>query len=288
MTRDRRISHPQIALAIAGFDPSSGAGVTADLKTFSAHGIYGLACISALTVQSTQGVRSVEPLAPAVVRRTLACLSDDLAMDGVKIGMLATADNVREVASFLEAPGGQNAGGLCRSRIVLDPVLASTSGALLLDVDGVELLRTRLLSIVGWITPNRSELAVLTESLVSDPQDMAASARLLQQRAAQLGNPELNVVVTGGDLERPEDYVLLANGEEVWLPGEHIETPASHGTGCAFSSAMLCALVNGLSPLEAVRSAKEYVAGALRNSPTIGQGKGPLDHFFRFHDVDLV
>lgn len=146
-----------VALTIAGFDPGSGAGVTADLKTFSAHRVYGVACISALTVQSTQGVRAVEPLSAALVRQTLDCLAEDVGLSGVKIGMLATSGIVSEVVSFLTGESAR----LDRSRIVLDPVLRSTSGTPLLDANGVHLLRDRLLHCIGWITPNIRELAIL-------------------------------------------------------------------------------------------------------------------------------
>ena len=146
-----------VALTIAGFDPGSGAGITADLKTFSAHGVYGVACISAMTVQSTLGVRAVEPLSAGLVRQTLDCLAEDVSLSGVKIGMLGSSAVVREVASFLTAQSGK----IPRERIVLDPVLRSTSGTPLIDADGVRVLRDELLHRVGWITPNIDELAFL-------------------------------------------------------------------------------------------------------------------------------
>jgi hydroxymethylpyrimidine/phosphomethylpyrimidine kinase len=267
-----------VALTIAGFDPGSGAGVTADLKTFAAHGIYGVACISALTVQSTLGVRAVEPLSASLVRATLECLVEDVVLSGVKIGMLGNRAVAGEVASFLRVQSSK----IPRERIVLDPVLRSTSGAPLIDTNGVRIIRDELLHCVGWITPNIHELAILvgdeSETLSRD-QVPAAAARLRD------GNAELNVVVTGGHLGKPDDFLLTASGEQSWLPGERIATNSTHGTGCAFSTAILCGLVFGLNPKEAVASAKTYVTEALRSAYPVGKGKGPMNHLFRLDDL---
>jgi hydroxymethylpyrimidine/phosphomethylpyrimidine kinase len=270
--KNERMPRP-IALTIAGFDPSSGAGVTADLKAFAAHGIYGVACISALTVQSTLGVRSMEPLTPELVRQTLDCLAEDVSFAGVKIGMLGSSGVAREVASFLRAR--------TQDRIVLDPVLSSSSGAPLIDPDGVRVIRQELLPRVGWITPNLDELAILTDGPVTREEVVSAALRL-KQIAARGGNEELNVVVTGGHLNRPDDFLLTAEGEQTWLQGEKIETSATHGTGCAFSSALLSALISGHEGVDAVAAAKVYVTEALRAAYPVGKGKGPMNHFFKF------
>jgi hydroxymethylpyrimidine/phosphomethylpyrimidine kinase len=266
-----------VALTLAGFDPGSGAGVTADLKTFAAHGIYGVACITAMTVQSTLGVRAVEPLSAHLVRATLECLLEDVALSGAKIGMLGSSKVASEVAVFLK----EHSSKIPRERVVLDPVLGSSSGMPLIDANGVRVIRDELLHCVGWITPNVHELAILigadSETLRRD-QVPEAAARLRE------GNPELNVVVTGGHLGRPDDFLLTAPGEQSWLPGEKIATNSTHGTGCAFSTAMLCGLVSGLNPQEAVASAKEYVTEALRSAYPVGKGKGPMNHLFRLDD----
>ncbi len=267
-----------VALTIAGFDPGSGAGVTADLKTFSAHRVYGVACISALTVQSTQGVRAVEPLSAALVRQTLDCLAEDVSLSGIKIGMLGSSEIVSEVVSFLI---GQSA-RLDRNRIVLDPVLRSTSGTPLLDANGVQLLRDQLLHRIGWITPNIRELAILTGDDLGGRDQVPAAAARLKEIAGRLGNEELNVVVTGGDLSRPDDFLLTASGDQLWFPGEKIATNSTHGTGCAFSSALLCGLISGLGAREAVVAAKAYVTEALRSAYPVGKGKGPMNHLYRF------
>jgi hydroxymethylpyrimidine/phosphomethylpyrimidine kinase len=254
-----------VALTIAGFDPSSGAGVTADLKTFAAHGVYGLACISALTVQSTQGVRGVEVLRPELVRQTLDCLAEDCVLAGVKIGMLGSAEVAAEVCAFLALQPPVP--------IVFDPVLRSSSGAALLEPDGVKVIREEMLPRVGWVTPNLDELAVLAGEGLGVEEGAA--------RLRNLGGGGLNVVVTGGHLSRPDDFLLTAAGEGSWFTGERILTKATHGTGCAFSSALLCGLIAGRSPQEAVGSAKAFVTEALRLAYPIGKGNGPMNHLFR-------
>jgi hydroxymethylpyrimidine/phosphomethylpyrimidine kinase len=266
-----------VALTIAGFDPGSGAGVTADLKTFAAHGIYGVACISALTVQSTLGVRAVEPLSASLVRQTLECLAEDVSLSGVKIGMLGSSAVAGEVVSFLTEQSVE----LARQRIVLDPVLRSTSGTPLIDVNGIRIIREQFLHRVGWITPNTHELAILIGEDSIGREQVPASAVRLKEMAVRIGNHELNVVVTGGHLCRPDDFLLTAEGDQVWLPGERIDTNSTHGTGCALSSALLCELISGLEPRDAVAAAKAYVTEALRSAYPVGKGKGPMNHLFR-------
>ena len=264
-----------VCLTIAGFDPSSGAGITADLKSFAAHGIYGVAAITALTVQSTQGVRGMEPVRPSIFRQTLECLAADLALAGVKLGMLASAGLVSEAEHFLRVRPQ------LRDKVVLDPVLQSSSGTALLDAEGTALLRERLLGVVGWVTPNLDELALLTGVEIRTREQVPGAAERLARRAADAGNPGIAIVVTGGHLDRPDDYVLL-QGKGVWLRGERVETRSTHGTGCAFSSALLAELVLGRAGVQAVEGAKRYVAGALRAAYPVGQGRGPLHHLFAF------
>jgi hydroxymethylpyrimidine/phosphomethylpyrimidine kinase len=264
----------RIALTIAGFDPSSGAGVTADLKVFAAHGLFGMACISALTVQSTQGVRRMEAVDPLTVRETLDCLDADVQFAGVKIGMLASAEIVAEVQGFLTAVEQPLAS------VVLDPVLRSSSGRALLESAGVRWIREELLAQVGWVTPNLEELGILTGLEVRTREEVPDAARSLQLLAAELGNRELNVVVTGGHLERPDDFILLATGQEAWLPGERVNTTSTHGTGCAFSSALTSRLILGDVGIDAAVNAKSYVSGALLAAYPVGGGRGPINHFF--------
>jgi hydroxymethylpyrimidine/phosphomethylpyrimidine kinase len=191
----RSAKHPPV-LAIAGFDPSSGAGVTADLKVFAAHAMYGMSCITALTVQSTVGVRSVKPVGGKLVAETLKMLAEDVTFAGIKIGMLATAEIAGVVADFLA--------GFPGVPVVLDPVLHSTSGRELLEPAGIEVIRDRLLRRVDWVTPNLDELAALTGMSVSRREELPAAA----DRLRSIGNARLNVLATGGHLDRPDDYLL--------------------------------------------------------------------------------
>jgi len=258
-------------LTIAGFDPSSGAGVTADLTVFRSEGFFGTACITGLTVQSTLGVRRVQPVAAALVSETLDCLAQDLPIDGIKIGMLASAENVAAVAAFL---------GTLRSRslpVVLDPVIRSSSGRELLSAEGLAVMQRKLLPLVDWVTPNLAELAALAGRPVSTREEMERCARQLGEQ-----HPKLGIVVTGGHLEDSvDDLVLTPGGRGTWIRGERIDSRATHGTGCAFSSAMLAGLAHGLSGEQAAHSAKEFVASAMRWATPLGHGKGPMNLAWR-------
>ena len=217
----------------------------------------------------------MEPVRPSIFRETLECLAADLPLAGVKLGMLASVGLVAETQHFLRVRPE------LRDKVVLDPVLRSSSGTALLDAEGTALLRELLLGVVGWVTPNLDELALLTGAEVRTREQVAAAADRLARRAADAGNPGIAIVVTGGHLDRPDDYLLLA-GKGVWLPGERVETRSTHGTGCAFSSALLAELVLGRTGVQAVEEAKRYVAGALRAAYPVGQGRGPLHHLFAF------
>jgi hydroxymethylpyrimidine/phosphomethylpyrimidine kinase len=260
------MNKPPVIWTIAGFDPSSGAGVTADLKTISSFGGYGVACITALTVQNTLGVRRVEPISPRTVLDTLQALLDDLPPDAIKIGMLSTGENASTLADFLLAHR-------LGCPIVLDPILRSSSGAELLDPAGTRLLRARLLPLATVVTPNRSEAKLLTGLLDSDAESMARALRRLGAAT---------VVVTGGDAANPdasEDVLAYAGGGMELLDtlsAPRIHSSATHGTGCAFSTAIACALARGQSIPAAVTSAKAFVGRAIQRAPGLGHGKGPM------------
>jgi hydroxymethylpyrimidine/phosphomethylpyrimidine kinase len=261
----------QTVLTIAGFDPSSGAGVTADLMVFAAHGLFGTSCITGLTVQSTVGVRSTTAVSAAVVRDTLDCLVSDLPPAGIKIGMLTTAENVAAVAEFLAAFRDEEGG----VPVVLDPVLRSSSGRELLDAAGVAAMRESLLPLVDWVTPNLEELGVLTGHQVKRREDMPEAALALKEMGW-----ELNVLATGGHLNPPDDLLVDAEGERSWLTGEQMVSRSTHGTGCAFSSALLSRLVWGDSAKDASAAAKKYVAEAIRTAEPMGKGIGPLNNLW--------
>jgi hydroxymethylpyrimidine/phosphomethylpyrimidine kinase len=263
-------------LTIAGFDPSSGAGVTADLMVFAAHGLFGTSCVTGLTVQSTVGVVSSTAVSAEIVRATLDCLDEDLPAAGIKIGMLGTAATVAAVADFLSGlrEAGRR-GEKERVPVVLDPVLRSSSGRELLDAEGVSVMRERLLPLVDWVTPNLEEAGMLIGRAVRRREDMVEAARALQAMGSGL-----NVVVTGGHLDPPDDLLLSDEGEVLWMTGEKIVSRSTHGTGCAFASALLSRIVLGDGARDAALRAKEYVAEAIRTATAMGKGIGPVNHLW--------
>lgn len=269
----------QTVLTIAGFDPSSGAGVTADLMVFAAHGLFGTSCITGLTVQSTRGVCSTHPTDPEIIRSTLETLAEDLPPAGIKIGMLCSAVAVAEVIRFLACFRGRGP----TIPVVLDPVLRSSSGRELLEPHGIDLLRTGLLPLVNWVTPNLAELAALTCLPVESSADISAAAHAIQSRTAGDKPHKINVLVTGGHREPPDDLLLPTDEEPVWIPGERVASASTHGTGCAFSSALLSRLVLGDGPYAAALAAKQYVAEAIRSAVPRGGGNGPLNHLWPLH-----
>lgn len=262
---------PAIVWTIAGFDPSSGAGVTADLMTFAAHSLYGCSAITALTVQSTLGVAAVEPVAPQILAATLDHLDADLPPAGVKIGMVGSGEHASVIGRYLQK---KREVGTISARvvpIVFDPVLRSSSGRELHPASAIEALGNDLLPHVDWLTPNRKELSLLAGMPAATTAEAEQAARALIRRY-----PQLNVVATGGDEPVPLDLLILRSGARFDFTGEHIATTGSHGTGCAFSSALLANLVRGHDPEDSVRAAKAYVTEALRQAPGLGHGKGPL------------
>jgi len=266
----------QTVLTIAGFDPSSGAGVTADLMVFAAQSLFGVSAITALTVQSTVGVRATHPVSAEILRDTLACLDSDLPPAGVKIGMLGTAANVAVVCEYVEGIRR----GPVRIPVVLDPVLRSSSGRELLDTEGVTLLRERLLPLVDWVTPNLDELTVLTGVAVSQREHLPVAAHSLQGDSGVDMGLRLGVFATGGHLDPPDDFLLMPDGKSLWLAGMRISTRATHGTGCALSSAFLSRLVLGEAPAEAAHAAKRYVATALESATPRGSGPSAINHLW--------
>ncbi len=272
--------NPPVVLTIAGFDPSSGAGVTADIKTIAAHGCYGVACITALTVQSTKGVRRVEPVDPGVITDTLEELAADVEIAAVRIGMLGSAKVVKAVADFL---GAQRTGAHGKSRarlpnIVLDPILKSSSGADLLDASGAKLLIERLIPLADVITPNVDEAFVLTGLKVAEVDQMKAAAAKLHEMGASA------VVITGGHLDKAIDLLSFTTKrgiEQEVFKAERQRSNSTHGTGCAFATALACHLALDRGIAEATLLAKTYVTAAISNAHPLGKGTGPVHHLYR-------
>lgn len=268
---------PPVVLTIAGFDPSSGAGVTADIKTIASHGCYGVGCITAMTVQSTAGVRRVEAVDAGLVTETLEELTADIPIAAVRIGMLGSAKVVRAVAEFLGSRSGKP-GKL--PNVVLDPILRSSSGAELLDAAGTRVLIEKLIPLADVITPNVDEAAVLTGLKVTDLDEMRAAAAKLHSMGVNA------VVVTGGHLEKAIDLLSFKGKdgfEEEVFKAERQRSNSTHGTGCAFATAMACHLALGRGLAEAALLAKTYVAAAIAAGHPLGRGTGPVHHLYRMN-----
>jgi len=269
------VDKPKTILTIAGFDPSSGAGITADLAVIAAHGHFGTAAITALTVQSTQGAQRVEPVDSKLLEETLDHLVADIKPDGIKIGMLASEENVRVVARFLHQ--FQREYGGTTIPVVLDPVMRSSSGRELLSAAGIAAMKKELLHLVSWVTPNTLELSILDDRPVTNAEEMEVAAISLTQEWVDLA-----VAATGGHLGSGKDGILdiiietHGKGGD-WQTGPRIESRSTHGTGCAYSTALLCGLVSDVYHFDAARQAKEYVAEAIRSAQPIGQGNGPMN-----------
>jgi hydroxymethylpyrimidine/phosphomethylpyrimidine kinase len=277
---------PPIVLTIAGFDPSSGAGVTADIKTIAAHACYGVACITALTVQSTSGVKGVEIVDPTLLSESLEELAADLDISAVHIGMLGSGKIVKSVADFLSSPpagqrgsrSGNQRGRARLPNLVLDPILKSSSGADLLDASGTRLLIERLIPLADVLTPNVDEAAVLTGIQVTDLEDMKAASAKLHEMGASA------VVITGGHLDKAIDLLSFTTKrgvEQEIFKAERQRSNSTHGTGCAFSTAMACHLALDRGLAEAALLAKTYVTAAISYGHPLGRGTGPVHHLYR-------
>lgn len=258
---------PPVILSIAGHDPISGAGVTADVKTAGAHGCFAATCITALTVQSTTGVRRVQPVSPDILVQALEEVAADLPIAAVRIGMLGNRHVGMAVAGFLERRRPPN--------VVADPILTASSGAELLDPPGLEMLRKVLLPLAHVVTPNLDEAAALTGLPVARREDLPVAAARLHELGAQA------VVITGGHLSEPVDFLRLPSGDTRDFPAQRLESESTHGTGCAFATALACNLALGKDLIEAVRQAQGYVQGAIREAYPLGRGTGPVNHLWR-------
>jgi hydroxymethylpyrimidine/phosphomethylpyrimidine kinase len=265
-TNGHTTATPPILLTIAGFDPCCGAGTVADLKTFAAHGCYGVAAITSMTVQNTQGVEAVHNTPSAELRDQLEILVKDCEIAAVKIGMLGNRGNAVVIGEFLDAHKF--------AHVILDPVMKSSSGTELLDTGGVKYVATELMKRASVFTPNVPEAEVLTGLEIKDVSAMEAAARKLVEMGAQA------VIVKGGHMERAVD-VVFDGSELVQLGGDRVKTENMHGTGCTFASALTAQLAAGRGLIEAATLAKAYVTKAIEKGYAIGKGRMPLDHFYR-------
>ncbi|MBV1790404.1 bifunctional hydroxymethylpyrimidine kinase/phosphomethylpyrimidine kinase [Marinobacterium sp. D7] len=264
-----------IALTIAGSDSGGGAGIQADLKTFSALGVYGASVITALTAQNTREVRAIHDVPAAFIADQLNTVFDDLAVSAIKIGMLSRPESIQTIATILRERALTN--------IVLDPVMVAKSGDKLLVEEAVDALRSELLPLATLITPNLPEAAVLLD------RDEAVSMDAMRKQAQlllQLG-PRA-VLIKGGHLSDSSSVdsadLLLDQQQELWLPAKRIATRNTHGTGCTLSSAIAAGLARGLQIRTAVEEAKTYITEAIQAADRlqVGSGHGPTHHFHRW------
>jgi hydroxymethylpyrimidine/phosphomethylpyrimidine kinase len=255
------------ALTIAGSDPGGGAGIQADLKTFAAFGVYGASAITAITVQNTLGVEAVAPLTADLVIAQIEAVAGDLSIDATKIGMLATAAIVEAVVAViaeLELP-----------LVVVDPILVSTNGERLLDAEGVQAMIAELMPLARVVTPNLPEAEALSGRRITSPEDARGAARRIHEMGAAA------VIITGGHGSGQEVVDLLFDGHAFHeFRAPRIDSRHTHGTGCTFASAVAAGLALGHDLPDAARRAQQYVGGAIAHAPAIGQGRGPLNHFW--------
>lgn len=256
-------------LAVAGSDPSGGAGVQADLKTLAAHGVYGMAAVTALTAQNTLGVTGVWPCPPEVLAAQLEAAFSDIVPAAVKLGMLGNEALARTVGEALAK--------FTPERVVADPVMRSSSGAELLTAEGVRVLREEIFPRAALITPNLPEAEALTGRIVASGGEMERAARRLSETYG------CAVLCKGGHKSGTPDDFLWWENQGLWLRGRRVDNPNAHGTGCTLSSAIAANLARGLPMDRAVARAKEYLTGALAAMLDLGQGNGPLDHGYALH-----
>jgi hydroxymethylpyrimidine/phosphomethylpyrimidine kinase len=267
-TRDAR---PR-ALTIAGSDSGGGAGIQADLKTFTAYGVFAMTAITAITVQNTEGVSDVEEVSPGVVAAQIRSVATDIGVDAAKTGMLSSAAIVEAVADAVAETGIPN--------LVVDPVFVSKHGNALLAPDAVGALTERILPLATLVTPNLPEAAGLTGIEVATRDDMRRAADALLESGSRA------VLVKGGHLHSDGDGgespdLFADGGRQEWLIVERIDTPNTHGTGCTLSAAIAASLAGGADLLEAVRSGKSFVTESIRHALPLGRGIGPVDQLWQ-------
>lgn len=256
-------------LTIAGSDSSGGAGIQADLKTFSALGTYGMSVITAVTAQNTMGVKSVRELDVEIIRDQINCLFQDIPIHAVKVGMVSNKeiiDVIGETLSRWQPP-----------HLVIDPVMISKSGCHLLRPEAKEELIKVLLPLADLVTPNLFEAEEITGEKITDVEQMEKAALEICDLGAR------NVVIKGGHLEGDAVDVLYAKGKFYHLKEKRVQTKNTHGTGCTFSSAIAAYLARGCDVYEAVKRAKDYITGAIEHALDIGHGVGPTNHFYHLY-----
>lgn len=251
-------------LTIAGSDSSGGAGIQADLKTIAAHNLYGMSVITSVTAQNTTGVYGVYDIPAEGVIRQIEAVFEDIRPDAVKIGMVSNAEIIRAIAEQLKKYHAE--------KIVLDPVMVSTSGSMLLNENAVEALISHLMPLADIITPNISEAQVLSGIGIMTEDDMIRAGEALYHKINK------NILIKGGHLAETANDLLYAGDKIRWYKGNKIDNKNTHGTGCTLSSAIACNLAVGNTVETGIDNAKQYVCKAIRMGLNLGKGDGPLWH----------
>lgn len=255
------------ALTIAGSDCSGGAGIQADLKTMTMHGVYAMSVITALTAQNTTGVRAIQESTPEFLKKQLDAVFEDIYPDAVKIGMVASSELIHVIADRLKFYDTRN--------VVVDPVMVASAGSSLIKQEAVQILMKELLPISTLVTPNIPEAQVLTGMIIEDKKDMIAAAKRIGD------NYHCAVLLKGGHSINDANDLLYAKGELRWFEGRRIDNSNTHGTGCTLSSAIASNLAKGLTLVESIQRAKDYISGALASMLDLGKGSGPMNHAFQ-------
>lgn len=254
------------ALSIAGSDSSGGAGVQADVKTMTAHGVFAMTAITALTAQNTTGVASILESSPDFLAAQLDAIFTDIFPDAVKIGMVSSAGLIHVIGEKLRQYGSR--------KIVIDPVMVATSGSKLMKEAALDALKKELLPLADVVTPNIPEAEILSGMAIHSPEDMELAAKIISEAHS------CAVLLKGGHaLSNPND-LLFMEGAARWFHGRRVDNPNTHGTGCTLSSAIASNLALGMSLEEAIAQAKDYISGALEAMLDLGRGSGPLNHMF--------
>ncbi|MDP3487454.1 MAG: bifunctional hydroxymethylpyrimidine kinase/phosphomethylpyrimidine kinase [Bacillota bacterium] len=254
------------ALSVAGSDSCGGAGIQADLKAFSAHGVYGMSVITAVTAQNTLGVLAVQDITPEVIEQQLDAIFVDIPVDALKIGMVSRIETIQSIAMRLIKHGATN--------IVIDPVMISKSGYALLQPTAMEALVKVLLPLAHIVTPNIPEAELITGMSITSIADMERAAVMISQYGPR------HVLVKGGHLDTDAVDVLFDGTCFRHFSSPRIYTTNTHGTGCTLSAAIAANLANRLPIIEAVQRAKQYITTAIEHSFRIGKGVGPVHHFY--------
>ena len=263
------------ALTIAGSDSCGGAGIQADIKTMTMNGVYAMSAVTALTAQNTTGVTGIMEVSPEFLEKQIDAVFEDIFPDAVKIGMVSSSALIEVIADRLEHYGAKN--------IVVDPVMVATSGAHLIADDAIETLKARLLPLATVITPNIPEAEILSGMTIRNEDDMEKASQFLCERYG------CAALVKGGHSINDANDVLCCScpDKPVWIRGERINNPNTHGTGCTLSSAIASNLAKGYDLTESVERAKAYLSGALSAMLDLGKGSGPLAHNYILTGGDL-